>query len=79
MRNGKKELFRVDSGRHRLFDLKADPAELDDLSPSDAEPSDDLLEWMGTVHEGLDALGRMPVEELDEESVEQLRALGYLD
>lgn len=31
------------------------------------------------VRIGLAALGRMPVEELDEESVEQLRALGYLD
>lgn len=79
VRNGRKELFRVEPGRHRLFDLTSDPAETDDLSAPDAEPSDALLEWMATVYAGLDALGRMPVDELDAESVEQLRALGYLD
>lgn len=79
IRHGKKELFRVQPGRHRVFDLAVDPAERNDLSPPDAEPSDDLLHWMATVYDGLDALGRLPVDELDPESVEQLRALGYLD
>lgn len=41
--------------------------------------SDELVEGMATVYQGPDALGHLPVEQLDAESIDKLRALGYVD
>ncbi len=75
----RKEILRVKNGNHLLFDLETDPAELVSLVPADAKPSGRLLECLGTVSEGLGALDRLTSKKLDEETVEQLRALGYIE
>lgn len=75
----RKEILRVKNGDHLLFDLETDPAELVSVLPADTQPSDPLLECLGTVSEGLGALDRLTSKKLDEETVEQLRALGYIE
>ncbi len=73
-----KEILRVKSGKLRTFDLAGDPRELKDLAAG-SEPSAELAAWLGQVREGLAASDELPPPTLDPESVEQLRALGYLD
>jgi len=75
----RKEILRVKNGNHLLFDLETDPGELENLLAADAHPSDRLLECLGTVSEGLGALDRLTSKKLDDETVEQLRALGYIE
>jgi arylsulfatase A-like enzyme len=75
----RKEILRVQNGNHLLFDLAADPRELNNLLAADAQPSQRLLECLGTVSEGLGALDRLTSNKLDEETVEQLKALGYIE
>jgi len=75
----RKEILRVKNGDHLLFDLDEDPGELVSLLPVDAQPSDRLLECLGRISEGLGALDRLTSKKLDDETVEQLRALGYID
>lgn len=79
IRNGEKEVFRIGSNRRRLFNLLEDPAETRDLSPRGADPSDNLVQWMEAVYANLKAFGDLPPEVLDEESIEELRSLGYVD
>jgi arylsulfatase A-like enzyme len=74
-----KEIFRVKNNTHSLFDLAADPAEIDNLLEENGSPSDQLLECLGSISEGLGALDRLTSKKLDEETVEQLRALGYIE
>jgi arylsulfatase A-like enzyme len=62
-----------------LLDLETDPGELVNLIPADDQPSDRLLECLGKVSEGLGALDRLTSRTLDDETVEQLRALGYIE
>ena len=75
----RKEIFRIKNGSHLLFDLEVDPGELDSLLAADAQPSERLLECLGTVSEGLGALDRLATKKLDDETVEQLKALGYIE
>ncbi len=75
----RKEILRVKNGDHLLFDLATDPGELENLLVADAQPSDQLIECLGTVSEGLGALDRLTSKKLDDETVEQLRALGYIE
>lgn len=77
--DGRKEVLRVKNDHHRLFDLAADAAELDNLAPVKTPASDDLAEWLRVVREGLAASDELPPPSLDEASLEQLRALGYID
>jgi len=74
----RKEILRVKNNTNRIFDLAADPGELTNLATG-ATASDDLLACLGTVSEGLGALDRLSSKKLDEETVEQLRALGYIE
>jgi hypothetical protein len=76
---GRKEIFDVRDGKTLSFDLAADPEELDNLAPPGARPSDGLMSCFGEISEGLGALDRLKVNRLDDETVEQLRALGYLE
>jgi len=75
----KKEILRVKNNTHSLFDLAADPVELHNLVTENGPPSDQLLECLGSISEGLGALDRLTSKKLDEETIEQLRALGYID
>ncbi len=76
----KKEILRVKNGRgHWLFDLAQDSKEVASLVDDDSEPSAELSKWLEIVREGLTASDELPPPALDEESLDQLRALGYID
>jgi hypothetical protein len=62
-----------------VFDLRQDPSELTNLVSVNSEPSAELLRCMATIGEGLGALDRLATRKLDAETVERLRALGYLE
>lgn len=76
---GRKEIYDVRDGAFMSFDLAKDPGELQNLNPPGARPSDGLMSCFGEISEGLGALDRLKVNRLDDETVEQLRALGYLE
>jgi len=76
---GKKEIFRVKNGHHWRFDLTADPRELRNLVGPAGDPSELLDGWSEVVTTGLHNLDDEVPAPLDEESIEQLRALGYAD
>ncbi|MCP4908536.1 MAG: hypothetical protein GY910_26475, partial [bacterium] len=73
-----KEILRTRSGRRRVFDLSRDVAERRNLADGD-EASEELTDWLRQVREGLAASDELPAPSLDEESLERLRALGYID
>ncbi len=75
----RKEIFRIKKNTNILFDLGSDPAELKNLVVDDGPATDPLLECLGTISEGLGALDRLSSKKLDEETIEQLRALGYIE
>jgi arylsulfatase A-like enzyme len=77
--SGRKEVLRTRSNRRRLFDLVADPEELDSSTRLRSEPSPALLDWLRQVETGLASSDDLPVPDLDEESLDKLRALGYID
>jgi arylsulfatase A-like enzyme len=62
-----------------VYDLAADPRELRNLSPTDAPASEDLNAWLRLVQQGLERANNLPAAELDAETLEKLRALGYID
>ncbi len=74
-----KETYRVRGGKVSVFDLEADPGELVDLAPAGTNPTDALAACLARVSSGLGNLDRLATRKLDEETVEQLRALGYLE
>ncbi len=74
----RKEVLRVRSKRLRIFDLSQDARELKNLAEA-SEPSAELSEWLRQVREGLAASDELPPPTLDQESIEQLRALGYIE
>jgi len=79
VRGERKEILRVRSNHHMLFDLAEDPLEVNDLVTVDSQPSKELLQCVGSISEGLGALDRIAARRLDPEDVEKLKALGYLD
>ena len=76
--NHRKEMLRVRSKKLRIFDLAQDIHERSDLAVT-SEPSAELSAWLLEVREGLAASDELPPPSLDKESIEQLRALGYID
>jgi len=74
---GMKEILEVNGHDLLLFDLQHDPQETRPLVEEDHEPSEELFAWYEQVETGLDQAGHYPPPVLDEESVEQLKALGY--
>ena len=76
---GRKEIFRLKNNQHKVFDLTHDAAEQDNLTAVRTTSSAELLEWLRQVREGLAASDELPPPSLDEASLEQLRALGYID
>lgn len=79
VRKSRKEIYRLRGQRHRVFDLEADAGENSSLVTLGTPPSSALSAWLMQVQEGLAASDDLPPPMLDEESIEQLRALGYLD
>jgi arylsulfatase A-like enzyme len=77
--NDRKEIVKVSRQVIQLYDLAADPEELDNLASAEAKPSDDLAACLARVTEGLGSLDHLATEKLDAETVEKLRALGYLE
>jgi choline-sulfatase len=77
--DGRKEILVLNPQEHQLFDVAGDPGELHSLVGPATQPSDGLLAWLAQVSNGLSALDRLATQNLDPETVEQLRALGYLD
>jgi hypothetical protein len=76
--DGKKEVLRVQNGRdHRLHDLAADPGERVNLIAGNDEPTDPLGAWRDEVEHGLATAPDLPPVDVDAESVEKLKALGY--
>jgi choline-sulfatase len=75
----RKEILRVENDTHMVFDLNQDPQELHNLATPDTQPSQELLQCVGAISEGLGALDRLVVKKLSPEDVERLRALGYLE
>jgi arylsulfatase A-like enzyme len=79
VRDERKEILRVKNNSHMLFDLGEDPQELTNLVTVDSSPSPDLLRCVGSISDALGSLDRLTTKKLDDETVEQLRALGYLE
>ncbi len=77
--DGIKEIVRPKSGQRWLFDLAADPLELTNLAGTRSDPGAGLSLWMEIVDNGLRQSDDLPPEPLDEETIEQLRALGYTE
>lgn len=76
----KKEIVSVRGRTLRLlFDLDADPAELESIGGGDATLTDTLATWLDQVRAGLAASDDLPAEALSEDEIERLRALGYID
>jgi arylsulfatase A-like enzyme len=75
----RKEVLRVQGDQHMVFDLSSDPGEEHNLVTVGSRPSKDLVQCLAQVSEGLGALDRLAAQKLDDETVDRLRALGYLD
>lgn len=78
IRGSVKYVWRPDDEAVRAFNLAADPWEQKNLATEDAPPAPVLAKWHAQVTEGLRHRAGVPAT-LDRESVEKLRALGYLD
>jgi arylsulfatase A-like enzyme len=80
IRVGEHRYFRGSDGEERLFHRTADPNETHDLigeSPETAAAARaDLERWMQSTPEAASA--RVPQRKLDPETLENLRALGYV-
>ncbi len=75
--SGGKEVYRLKNEKHQIYEILKDPGEkkpqqLEALSP-------EMQAWLKDVREGLSRSDHAPVPELDPESIEKLRALGYID
>jgi arylsulfatase A-like enzyme len=76
----RKEIYRLRGNQLELFDLAEDPRELRSLVEADGEPSERLRMCLRVIVQGLaDADAELEVDELDAESIEQLKSLGYLE
>jgi arylsulfatase A-like enzyme len=74
-----KEMVKISRQLIQIYDLSADPKELENLASIDAKPSDALAACFARITEGLGSLDKLVVQKLDDETVEQLKALGYLE
>ena len=76
----RKEMLRVKGGGiRRVFDLRQDPHETASEVPPGSEASELLDDWLRKVRAGLIEADRLPTTPLDEESLEKMRALGYVE
>jgi len=75
----RKEIWRINGKSHEVFDITADASELVNLASGEEAPSDNLMGLVREIYTGLTSAGDEPPQALDEESIEKLRALGYID
>ena len=75
----RKEILQVNRQYLQIFDLAADPGELENLATTASRPSDQLLACFAEISTGLGNLDQLATQKLDDETVEQLKALGYLE
>jgi arylsulfatase A-like enzyme len=75
----RKEIVKVSRQVIQIYDLAADPGELETRAPVGARPSDVLAACLARVAKGLGSLDNLATQKLDDETVEQLKALGYLE
>lgn len=75
---GRKEIFRPQTGRRQVFDLTTDPRELRGRIET-GRPTGVLQAWLTGLRQGLADSDRLGHSALDRESIEQLKALGYTD
>ena len=75
----KKETYRVRGKKLAVYNLEEDPGEVVNLAPIGANPSNELAACLARVSSGLGSLDHLAARKLDDETVEQLRALGYLE
>jgi arylsulfatase A-like enzyme len=75
----RKEIVKVSRQVIQIYDLGTDPKEVDNLAPIDAKPTDALAACFARIADGLGSLDKLAVQKLDDETVEQLKALGYLE
>lgn len=74
-----KEVFRVDLQRRALYDLGSPRREGESKVVPTSPPSGQLMEWMRNVYAGLSAFDADPPQALDQEAVEALKSLGYVE
>jgi arylsulfatase A-like enzyme len=79
LRDGEKEILHMGRRVHQLFDLDRDADERKNLRRGHSQPSAELQLWRQEVEEGLMRADDEPLPHLDDEAVEKLKALGYLD
>jgi arylsulfatase A-like enzyme len=75
----RKEILHINGSQREVFDLAEDPRELSPLVAPGSTSSEALIRCVGEVSNALGSLDRLTTKKLDDETVEQLRALGYLD
>lgn len=75
----RKEIFRLAEGKRWIFDLAGDPRELRNLAKGPPSPSGQLQSWLASLRQGLAASDRLARVQIDAESIEKLRALGYAE
>lgn len=74
-----KEILRVKKGAVKIYDLETDRAERAGREPPEGKVSPDLREWLDEVQEWLVSADELPPSALDDEDLERLKALGYVD
>lgn len=76
----RKEILRVRGGRaHRVYDVVRDPYETENGVAPGSPATEALLSWLRSVQDGLVEADLLPTTPLDEESLEKMRALGYVE
>lgn len=61
-----------------FYDLRADPTELRNLIGEDLEAKEEILRWLTRKYESMIADPLAAADEIDDQFVEELKALGYL-
>ncbi len=80
LRTDQHKLIQYDDGQLQVYDLAADPTELDDLSDSDAELASRLVGMLEEWNSLQETVAPPPsLDVTDPELREQLKALGYLE
>lgn len=74
-----KEVLRLGSGQLSVYDLERDPREAAPPLPPGTQPSAGLASCLEEVRRGLAAADSLPAPPVDAETLEQLRALGYIE
>jgi arylsulfatase A-like enzyme len=75
----RKEIVKVSRQIIQIYDIASDPGELNSLASVDAKLSEDLAACLARVSQGLGSFDTLATRTLDDETVEKLKALGYLE